>query len=286
MIQAKIRKAVPNAGSRAHEHVRITILIHPNIYSLYIYLFTVFFLLIMFFRYRKTVAAQRFYRTEELLLIHVDAMATPFTWYIGPHISKKIRRIAQGIIHTRIRCIVLNFIEENILLEFFSLMDKTDSIILGSCALAALTVHRNWQPGDLNLSVPRSAINTWKKFMRTHGYKEHIVGQSFPSHPLYRVRQSSVSSSVIVYGQEETKVNKSNVSYYARSSTIIINRMKSSLLAVARNRRSCRIRQSSYQPIGCRFKLSCVMPLPVLNGEMGKHSSVTKGHRRDGMYDT
>ncbi len=100
-----------------------------------------------------SLAATSCYQAEELLLKilnHCDIISL-VQWC---HIYRTFRWIGQGIIHSRTKHVLELFLPEELLPEFFAILDKTDSLVGGSCALAVMTPTISWAPKDLNILIP------------------------------------------------------------------------------------------------------------------------------------
>ncbi len=93
------------------------------------------------------------------------------------HIAPLFRHIIQGIIESRIKRILAPFIPHDYHSQFFSVLDKTKSLIAGSTALAAMTPSLNWTPRDVNIIVPRGGIPRWMNLFWTLGYMVNCVGR-------------------------------------------------------------------------------------------------------------
>ncbi|KAK0452817.1 uncharacterized protein EV420DRAFT_1645672 [Desarmillaria tabescens] len=138
-----------------------------------------------------------FFNVEEVILEfmeHCD-IASLVKW---AHISSKFHRIAQGIIHSRLRNIIEPFIPDTLYLQFFTLLHKTNSLIAGSAALAIMTPKLTWKPFDLNIMIPRGRAIQWQNFFEHHGFQGGIVN-NHTNHPRYRHRQKISTRALYIY---------------------------------------------------------------------------------------
>lgn len=85
-------------------------------------------------------------------------------------INHRFCSLVQGVLQRRMKNIVGQFIGTPNLLEFFGILDKTDSAIGGSVALWVITLQCDWQPQDINIMVPRNARERWLAFFEHHEY--------------------------------------------------------------------------------------------------------------------
>ncbi len=155
-----------------------------------------------------TSAAVLCYKAEELLLEILNRC--DIILLVGwCHVDRTFRRIGQGIIHSRTRRVLALFLPDKLLLEFFALLDKTDSFIAGSCALAVLIPHLSWTPKDLNILIPRGHVQSWCWFLESHGFQGHRI-EGEHTHPRYQRRQMTSTRSLYVY-KDTHQVNRSTV---------------------------------------------------------------------------
>ncbi|KAK0469463.1 uncharacterized protein EV420DRAFT_1472690 [Desarmillaria tabescens] len=117
-------------------------------------------------------------------------------------VSTRICSIVKGILQTRMKKQIDKFIPHSDLLAFFVLLDKTDSAVGGSVALAVLTPKCNWEPRDLNIVVPQHAADRWTDFFGYHGYDGgeiclHEYGTR--EHPRYPILHTVVAKTVFLF---------------------------------------------------------------------------------------
>ncbi|KAK0229864.1 hypothetical protein EDD85DRAFT_956977 [Armillaria nabsnona] len=75
----------------------------------------------------------------------------------------------RSLIGHRLQCALTDFIPEELLLQFFTLLDFTGAAIGGSVALKSLTLSCEWKPSDLNIIIPCYRTDKWATFFHTYG---------------------------------------------------------------------------------------------------------------------
>ncbi len=122
-------------------------------------------------------------------------------------VNRRFRRSCRSHIQSRILTALREFIRPCDFLQFFTLLDKTDSAIIGSVAHAALVPWRTWSPLDLNLSIPRHSFIKWDLFMKWNGYQGYEIGKKNQRvHSRYCAVQKTTAKTVHVYHHPELQV--------------------------------------------------------------------------------
>lgn len=85
------------------------------------------------------------------------------------HTNSFFRDHVRSLIGHRLQCTLTDYIPEELLLQFFTLLDTTGAAIGGSVALKTLTASCQWKPADLNIITPHFHTDKWATFFRTYG---------------------------------------------------------------------------------------------------------------------
>ncbi|PBK65636.1 hypothetical protein ARMSODRAFT_1022085 [Armillaria solidipes] len=86
------------------------------------------------------------------------------------HGNQQFRRLARSVLSTCLVHALKPSIPDFLLLQFFTLLDHTESAIVGSTILKTVTPHCTWETGNLNIVAPLYAFSLWEDFFTMHRF--------------------------------------------------------------------------------------------------------------------
>ncbi|KAK0452021.1 uncharacterized protein EV420DRAFT_703079 [Desarmillaria tabescens] len=119
-------------------------------------------------RYSSPVTIQ-FSQVEEMVLEvlqHCDIASL----VAASHGNRQFRRLVRSILSTRLVHALSPCIPDYLLLQFFVLLDRTESAIIGSTAFKTLTPHCTWETADVNIVTPLYGFTLWEDFFAMHHF--------------------------------------------------------------------------------------------------------------------